>query len=92
MPPRRRCPLPTQSLPKLLTPGVMAVRLGVSVVRVQGILATRSHIRPAAVAGTLRVYDGEALAQLRHELNAIDARRQRKKTQGTGGSLPPDLP
>ena len=70
--------MPAQSLPKLLTPGVMAERLGVPLGQVQRILATRSHICPAAVAGTLRVYDAEALAQIRHELNAIDARRIRK--------------
>jgi hypothetical protein len=30
---------------------------------------------PAARAGTLRLYGQEAVALIRHELNAIDARR-----------------
>jgi hypothetical protein len=30
---------------------------------------------PAARAGTIRLYDRQALALIRHELNAIDARR-----------------
>lgn len=35
------------------------------------------HIRPSAHAGTLRPYDRRAVAMVRHELNAIDARRCR---------------
>jgi hypothetical protein len=42
------------------------------------VLATRQHIKPSARAGTLRLYDRRALAQVRHELNAIDARRCRR--------------
>lgn len=38
------------------------------------VLATRPYIRPAARAGTLRLYDRRAVAMVRHELNAIDAR------------------
>lgn len=53
------------STPRLITPGVIHV------------LATRRHIRPSARAGTLRLYDKRAVAMVRHELNAIDARRCR---------------
>ena len=63
------------SLPQLRTPGVIARELGVPLPRVAYILATRSHIRPTAIAGRLRLYDRQAVAMVRHELNAIDARR-----------------
>ena len=61
--------------PNLLTPGRIAERLGEPIHRVLHVLATRQHIRPLARAGTLRLYDNEAVAAVRHELNAIDARR-----------------
>ena len=60
---------------KLRTPGVLAADLGVPLHRVQYILQTRDHIQPAARAGRLRLYDREAVALIRHEINAIDARR-----------------
>ncbi|MCH8151116.1 MAG: hypothetical protein IH830_01930 [Planctomycetes bacterium] len=62
--------------PKLRTAGVIAAELGVPLHRVLHVLRTRQHIRPSARAGTLRLYDREALALIRHELNAIDARRK----------------
>jgi len=65
----------TTSTVKLLTTGILAKKLGQPVHRVSYILATRGHIRPAALAGNARLYDLKALAMLRHELNAIDARR-----------------
>jgi len=65
----------TQAVPSLLTPGKIADALGVILPRVLYILATRRHISPAARAGTLRLYDRKAVALVRHELNAIDARR-----------------
>lgn len=61
--------------PTLITPGIIAERLGIPVHRVLYVLRTRSHIRPAARAGTLRLYCSEAVASIRHELNTIDARR-----------------
>ena len=64
----------TPSTPKLITPGVIADELGEPLHRVLNVLATRQHIRPAARAGTLRLYDRRAVAMVRHELNAIDAR------------------
>ena len=65
----------TPAVPSLLTPGRIADELGVGLPRVLYVLATRRHIVPAARAGTIRLYDRAALAGVRHELNAIDARR-----------------
>lgn len=67
----------TSTTPRLRTPGVLAELLGVPLHRVEYILRTRPHIRAAARAGRLRLYDNHALALLRHELNSIDARRTR---------------
>jgi len=64
----------TPVVPSLLTPGKVADGLGVSLPRVLYVLSTRRHILPAARAGTLRLYDRQAVAQIRHELNAISAR------------------
>lgn len=61
--------------PKLATVGVIATELGVSVDRVCRVLRSRRHIRPAAYAGNVRLFDNAAIAQVRHEINAIDARR-----------------
>lgn len=66
-------------LPSLLTSGKIADELGVPLHRVQHVLRTRRHIQPSARAGTLRLFDREAVAQIRHELNAIDARRREKE-------------
>lgn len=63
------------NVPRLVTPGVIAEDLGEPLHRVLNVLATRPHIRPAARAGTIRLYSREAVAQVRHELNAIDAKR-----------------
>jgi hypothetical protein len=68
----------TPAVPSLLTPGRIADELGVPLPRVLYVLATRRHISPAARAGTLRLYDRKAVASIRHELNAIDARRTGK--------------
>ena len=64
----------TPVVPSLLTPGKIANKLGVSLPRVLYVLSTRRHILPAARAGTLRLYDTKAVAMVRHELTAIDAR------------------
>ena len=61
--------------PKLITSGIIASTLGEPLHRVLRVLATRKHIRPAARAGTLRLYHRRALAMIRYELNLIDARR-----------------
>lgn len=65
--------------PRLITAGVIASQLHTPLHRVLHVLATRPHIRPSAHAGTLRLYDRRAVAMVRHELNAIDARRCKKK-------------
>ena len=65
--------------PRLITPGVMATELQVPLHRVLYILNTRDHIEPLARAGTLRLYDRDAVAKVRHELSVIDARRATKK-------------
>ena len=65
----------TKSIPNLITPGVIAEELGQPLHRIQHVLATRSHIRPAARGGTLRLYHREVIAMVRHEISGIDARR-----------------
>ena len=70
--------------PRLITPGVIAGDLNVPLHRVLHILRTRQHIRPSARAGTLRLYDHQAVAMVRHELNAMDARRCRKGMADAG--------
>ena len=67
------------STPRLITAGVIAANLSAPLHRVLHVLATRKHIQPAARAGTLRLYNRRAVAMVRHELNAIDARRCRKE-------------
>ena len=53
----------------------LASILGVSVDRVRYILNSRSHIKPAVTVENMRFYRPDAVAFLRHELNAIAARR-----------------
>lgn len=66
----------TRSVPRLRTPGVVAADLGEPLHRIVYVLRSRPHIRPAARAGRLRLYDREAVTLIRRELNAIDARRR----------------
>lgn len=65
----------TKPTPRLITPGVIAKELNEPLHRVLHVLRTRQYIRPSARAGTLRLYDREAIAMVRHELNTIDATR-----------------
>lgn len=65
----------TPAVPSLLTPGRIAAGLGVPLPRVLYVLSTRPHITPSARAGTLRLFNQQAVAMIRHELNGIDARR-----------------
>ena len=67
-----------ESIPRLRTPGVLAADLDVPLHRVLYVLRTRAHIMPSARAGRLRLYDLEAVALIRHELNVIDARQARQ--------------
>lgn len=62
-------------IPALRTPGVIATALGEPLHRIVYVLRTRPHIRPAATAGRLRLYDAEAVAMIRQALNGIDARK-----------------
>lgn len=70
---------PTNLIPTLITPGVIAKHLNEPLHRVLNVLRTRPHLRPLARAGTLRLYGNEAVAMVRHELTAIDARSVRAK-------------
>lgn len=65
----------TKPPPVLRTAGRIAAELNAPLHRVLYVLNSRQHIHPSARAGTLRLYDRLAVAQVRHELNAIDARR-----------------
>jgi hypothetical protein len=76
--------IPATAVPRLITPGVIASELGEPLHRVQRVLATRAHIRPAARAGTLRLYDRAAIALVRQELSAINARRCREGVCNAG--------
>lgn len=64
-----------RTIPTLVTPGVIAREIHEPLHRVLHVLRTRQYIRPLARAGTLRLYDRRAVAMVRHELNAINARR-----------------
>lgn len=75
----------TANAPKLITPGVIASDVQRPLHCVLHILATRSHIKPAARAGILRLYDSAAVAMVRHELSAIEARRQERKSKQAAG-------
>ena len=68
------------SPPRLATIGEVARLLRVPPRRIEYVLRSRPHIRPRATAGGARCFDDDAIAQIRHELNLIDARR------GGGGS------
>ena len=74
-----------RAVARLRTPGVLAAHLDEPLHRVLYVLRTRGHIRPSARAGCLRLYDREAVALIRHELNAIDARRT-GRTPGKGAA------
>ena len=65
----------SKAVPSLLTAGRIALAAGASLPQVLYVLRTRQHIQPVARAGILRLYDRNALAAVRHEINAIAARR-----------------
>lgn len=64
-----------EKAPQLVTIGVIARELGITVDRVDRVLRTKPHIRPRAYAGNVRLFDNEAIARVRYEINRIDARR-----------------
>jgi len=59
----------------LVTVGVIANEVGISVDRVCRILRRRPHIQPKAYAGNVRLFDNAAIAQVRYESNRLDAVR-----------------
>jgi hypothetical protein len=73
-----------QLTPRLITPGIIAAEVRSPLHRVLHVLATRKHIRPVARAGTLRLYRRAAVAMVRHELSAIDARRHAQRGAESG--------
>ena len=64
----------TEQTVRLNTVGVLAQKLNQPIHRTTHLLRTREHIRTAAIAGRSRLYPELAVAQLRYELNCIDAR------------------
>jgi len=58
--------------PQLITPGAIARKLDQPIHRVLHVLATRPAIRPAARAGRIRLYDRDAVEQVRLEIARID--------------------
>lgn len=60
-----------------MTIGTVAEKLNVPVHRINYLLRTRPHIHPPAVAARTRLFDNQCLAQLRYELNRMEARRER---------------
>ena len=61
--------------PPLERERILAEACGVSVDRVRQMLRRTPHIKPIARAGIVRLFPPESIAQLRHALNAQDARR-----------------
>lgn len=59
---------------QLNTLGRIAEKVNQPLHRVAYIIRTRPHIKHVAKAGRTRLFDEAAVAQIRHELNAIDAR------------------
>lgn len=66
--------LPNTDPVPLLTVGRIANRLMVTPHRVVYVITTRG-IRHVATAGGYRLFDEAAVARIRYELNAVDARR-----------------
>lgn len=73
--------LTCNTIPRLTTPGVIATQLGQPLHRVLYVLRTRSHISPVARAGTLRLYDRDAISAVEQELNTIDAEHTKEKSE-----------
>jgi hypothetical protein len=68
--------MPDATPVSLVTAADIAARLGQPLHRVQWILATRHHIRPAALAGAVRVYSTAAVALVQDEIDHIDRRKE----------------
>jgi len=70
---------------QLCTASAIASELGEPVDRVRHILKTRAHITPVGRAGRSDLYSPAAVAQVRYELNRIDAKRASRDRRGRGG-------
>jgi hypothetical protein len=68
--------MPAVSPVRLVTAADIAARLGQPLWRVRWVLATRPRIRPAALAGAVRVYSTAAIALVQDEIDRMDARRK----------------
>jgi hypothetical protein len=68
--------MPDATPVSLVTAADIAARLGQPLRRVQWVLATRHHIRPAALAGVVRVYSTTAIALVQDEIDRIDRRKE----------------
>lgn len=64
----------TTKPPELNTLGKVAQHLRVPVHRVQYIVRSRPHLRPAATAGRLRLFDDKTIEQIANELRNIDSK------------------
>lgn len=73
----------TASIDSLVTPGDIARLLREPEHRVKYLLNTRPHIRPLRRAGIIRLYAPEAVAKVRTELDAINAKRDRSRAVPT---------
>lgn len=62
-----------RTAPRLLTVGEIAARLHVPIHRVQYVVRVRG-VSAAALAGRTRLFDNDALARVRHEIEAMAAR------------------
>jgi len=64
-----------EKIPALITAGLMARMIGEPLHRILHVLKTRAYIRPSATGGGIGLYSRDAVAHVRHELTAIDAKR-----------------
>ena len=60
-----------EKVPNLRTVGVLATEVGEPLHRVLYVLRTRPQIRPAARAGRLRLYDSDAVEQVRSAIRLM---------------------
>jgi hypothetical protein len=68
----------SEKIPALCTTGRVADMLGQPLHRIQYILRSRPDIKATATAGTLRLFDDEAVNKIKLELRKINKWRGRK--------------
>ncbi len=66
---------------RLITTGYIAAQLGVPRYRVTNVVSRRG-IRHVALAGHVRLFQREAIARIRYELNRLDALRDQREPGG----------